>query len=91
MVGKNEPVVVYQLLGLPEDLDENLLKTMQYYAQGLSKYRQLNWDEAIKAFGAALKIAPDDGPSLAMLERCRDYRESPPPAGWNGSYTMKTK
>ncbi len=91
VVGKNEPVVVYQLLGLPEDLDENLLKTMQYYAQGLSKYRQLNWDEAIRAFGAALKIAPDDGPSLAMLERCRDYRESPPPAGWNGSYTMKTK
>ena len=26
-----------------------------------------------------------------MAARCREYRQSPPPADWNGSYTMKTK
>ena len=91
VVGKKEPVVVYQLLGLPEDLDENLLKTIQYYAQGLQQYRQLNWDGAIEAFEAGLRITPDDGPSTAMIARCREYKQSPPPADWNGSYTMTTK
>lgn len=91
VVGKKEPVVVYQLLGLPEDLHENLLKTMQFYAEGLRQYRQLKWDAAISAFESALKITPDDGPSLAMVARCMEYRASPPEAGWNGAYTMKTK
>jgi len=91
VVGKNEPVVVYQLLGLPQDLDENLLKTIELYAQGLQQYRQLNWDGAIEAFEAALRMSPGDGPSMAMAERCREYKASPPPADWDGSYTMKTK
>ena len=91
VVGKNEPVVVYQLLGLPEDLNEDLLKTIQHYADGLRHYRQLNWDGAVEAFEAALRITPDDGPSAAMVARCREYQESPPPSDWNGSYTMKTK
>ena len=91
VVGKNEPVVVYQLLGFPGDLDENLLNTIQHYAKGLQRYRQLKWDQAIQSFEASLKITPDDGPSLAMMERCKEYRQSPPAADWNGSYTMKTK
>jgi len=91
VVGKNEPVVVYQLLGLPHDLDESLLKTIQHYAQGLQQYRQLNWDGAIEAFEAALRISPEDGPSMAMAARCREYKKSPPAVDWNGSYTMQTK
>jgi adenylate cyclase len=91
VVGKNEPVVVYQLLGLPQDLDDNHLKTIQLYARGLAQYRQLNWDGAIEAFEAALRMSPDDGPSMAMAARCREYKTSPPPADWDGSYTMKTK
>ena len=91
VVGKNEPVVVYQLLGLPQDLNDGLLKTIQHYAQGLQQYRQLNWDGAIKAFEAALRLSPDDGPSMTMAARCREYKASPPPPDWDGAYTMKTK
>jgi adenylate cyclase len=91
VVGKKEPVVVYQLLGQPQDLDDSLLKTIQHYAQGLQQYRQLNWDGAIQAFEAALRMSPDDGPSLAMAARCRAYKASPPAVDWNGSYTMQTK
>ena len=91
VVGKKEPVVVYQLLGQPQDLNDSLLKTIQHYAQGLQQYRQLNWDGAIQAFEAALRMSPDDGPSLAMAARCRAYKASPPAVDWNGSYTMQTK
>ena len=30
----------------------------------------------------ALAIAPEDGPSMEMLERCREYIATPPPADW---------
>jgi len=91
VVGKGEPVTVYQLMGFPEDMDEMLLKTMKYYAKGLNLYRQLNWEAAIKHFKAALKVSPEDGPSKTMLARCVAYQQDPPPKDWNGSYTMKTK
>ena len=91
VVGKHDPVVVYQLLDFPENVDENLLQTLQFYADGLRHYRQSNWEKAITAFGDALNITPEDGPSLVMAERCRQYRASPPPADWDGVYTMPTK
>jgi len=42
-------------------------------------------------FQQALAIDPDDGPSQAYLERCRDFKQSPPPENWDGVYVMKTK
>ncbi|MCG6908768.1 MAG: adenylate/guanylate cyclase domain-containing protein [Deltaproteobacteria bacterium] len=91
VVGKKEPVVVYQLLGFPEETDEKIRGTIQHYAAGLQNYRQMRWDDALACFQAALEISPDDGPSMTMAGRCREYRQNPPAAGWNGSYTMKTK
>jgi len=91
VVGKAEPVTVYQVLGYSEDIDETLLKMTGLYADGLRLYRQQQWDGAIKKFDAALDISPDDGPSKEMRERCVSYKLDPPPQDWNGSYSMKTK
>ena len=67
---------------------EDLLK---YYNQGLAAYKQKKWDEAIKAFNMALKIDPEDGPSRVYLQRSKEYKETPPPADWDGVFTMTTK
>jgi len=38
-----------------------------------------------------LELIPDDGPSRAMAARCRMYRETPPPEGWDCVYEPETK
>lgn len=91
VVGKAEPVTIYQILGYPEDMDEKASETGKYYTKGLAAYRDRRWDEAISHFEKALDITPDDGPSRTLQTRCQEYKEDPPPEDWNGSYTMKTK
>ncbi len=64
---------------------------LKYYNLGLSAYKMRKWDDAIKAFEMALKIVPSDGPSKLYLERSQNYQINPPPADWDGVFTMTTK
>jgi len=91
VVGKAEPVVVYQVLGYADDIDETMLSMTSRYAEGLGLYRQRQWDAAIAKFDQALEIVDDDGPAKTMRARCQEYKQDPPPKDWNGSYSMKTK
>jgi adenylate cyclase len=91
VVGKKEPVRVFQLLGMSDDIDEHLLKMTQYYEKGLQFYRRRNWDKAMEYFNGALKIDPEDGPSKTMLKRCAEYKGDPPKEDWNGAFAMTTK
>jgi len=38
-----------------------------------------------------LDIIEDDGPSLTYIDRCKVFKESPPPDDWQGEYVMTTK
>ncbi|MEE8400033.1 MAG: CHASE2 domain-containing protein [Desulfobacterales bacterium] len=91
VVGKQEPVKVYEILGYPDDIDDRVRETVEHYHSGLNAYRAQDWDNAIDAFTAALALNPDDGPSKTMLIRCNAFKADPPEADWNGIYTMKTK
>jgi adenylate cyclase len=91
VVGKKEPVTIYQLLGYAGDVDDLTKRTNERYAAGLRAYRNQNWDKAILSFNAALDISPDDGPSKKMINRCNEYKVDPPEENWNGSYTVTTK
>jgi len=92
--GKTEPVKVYELLGRISDgtmvflADESILEP---YKSGIEYYFNREWDKGIGAFEKALEIDPDDGPSKLFLERCRQYKENPPPEDWDGVFTMTTK
>jgi adenylate cyclase len=91
VVGKAEPITVYEIIGRPEDLNGHLRETLDVYAQGLSAYRQRDWNRALVFFSQALKIIPDDGPSKTMLDRCTEFKVNPPPKDWNGAFTMVSK
>lgn len=91
VVGKKEPVTVYQLLGYPKDIDNRMNKTTDNYFNGLYAYRNQDWEKAGRFFKAVLELTPDDGPSKTMLLRCDEYKITPPPKDWNGAFTMKTK
>ena len=91
VVGKKEPITVYELIGFPEDIDGGRRETLDNYAQGLSAYRRQDWNRALIFFHKALSATPDDGPSKTILARCNAYKQNPPPKDWNGAFTMTTK
>jgi adenylate cyclase len=91
VVGKGEPVVVYELLGYPGEIDGELRSVVERYTLGLHAYRSQIWDEAISHFSSALSLDPADGPSQVMLDRCKNYKATPPGKDWDGAFTMVTK
>jgi len=91
VVGKKEPISVYQLLGIAGDSDARMRQVCDLYARGLQAYQSQEWAQAIGFFNALLKIAPEDGPSLSLLGRCQTLRDNPPGKDWNGTFVIKHK
>lgn len=87
--GKDQPVAVYEALGFRDPA--GLGDMLDAYEEGLAAYRARKWKVAMKAFEAALKIMPDDGPSAMYRDRCRVYAEQPPADDWDGVWTLKSK
>ncbi len=88
--GKLLPVKIFELVGEGE-IPEPTKLTLQAFAEGFSFYHKQLWSEAISAFEKALSHTPNDPPSELYLERCREYLVNPPPADWDGVFTMTTK
>jgi adenylate cyclase len=91
VIGKLEPVRVYELLGLVADLSESDRQEVQAYEAGLACYRAQDWDAAEAAFRDCLANAPGDHPSQVMLERVAAFRQTPPEAGWDGVWLATGK
>ncbi len=88
--GKKLPVKIYELLG--EKKDESKFKEfIGNFEEGLALYRASRWDEAIAAFQKTLSIRPEDEASRLYIERCKNLKENPPPAPWDGVFTMTKK
>ncbi len=91
VVGKKEPITIYEPIDFRENVDDGLLHAVDWYTKGLHSYRSRDWKQAIGFFNKTLEILPDDGPSRIMIERCIQFSENPPLEDWNGSFTMTTK
>jgi adenylate cyclase len=60
------------------------------FAEAVAHYRDRNWGQARRLFSEALKANPADRPSSLYLERCEIYRQTPPPADWDGVWSLKS-
>lgn len=90
VVGKSEPVLVHELLTEKGNLTKEDTQIYSIYNEGISLYQDQQWDTAISAFEKALGIRADE-PSRRYIERCRLFKEVPPPADWDGVYTLTSK
>jgi hypothetical protein len=88
--GKTQPVAIYELVGEAADVSDARRDAIACYAEGLARYRDGRWRDAIVAFGEALFAKPDDGPSKVMKIRSRLYEQNAPFA-WDGIHGMTTK
>jgi adenylate cyclase len=88
--GKEQPVVIYELLAQISERHAYATLLTQFSA-ALDEYRRQNWREAAGKFGDLLAAYPDDGPTQVLLQRCLDFMEEAPDPDWDGVYVMKSK
>lgn len=92
VVGKNEPVKIYQVLGKRGEVENEKLQLYKYFAKGLRLYREKNWAEALKYFAYVDKSEQNgDGPAQTFIQRCKFFSKSPLEEDWDGVFQMRSK
>ncbi|MCK4514161.1 MAG: adenylate/guanylate cyclase domain-containing protein, partial [Spirochaetaceae bacterium] len=93
VVGVSEPVRLYELIDLREEVDgnQNLIDKLRKFNTGLIAFEEKEWGEAEKNFKVVLDEYPEDGPAAYYLDLLKKFKKTPPPAGWNGVFSLKEK
>jgi len=88
--GKKLPVKIFELLGERKDA-EKWEKAVSLFEEGLSKYKQGLWDEAIESFRKCIEVRLDDAPAKLYIKRCEELKKNSPEGTWDGIFTMTRK
>ncbi len=91
VVGQNHPERVFEIMGRKGDLTPEQLSLRARYAEGLAAYRERRWDDARRAFNAALEAVPGDGPATTLVRRVDGFQANPPAGDWDGSWYLNQK
>ena len=91
VVGKKEPVRVYELVSLKGDLDDIKMGVIEKFRVGVNLYREQKWVKAKEYFEKILELDPSDKPSQEYLRRCDEYENSPPSQDWEGVFELRSK
>jgi adenylate cyclase len=91
VVGKSEAVPIYELLGPKGGIPDRIYEMLAVYNQGRDHFLNRDWKLARNFFKQALRIVPDDGPSMVFVKRCEEFMKNPPPRNWDGVYVLKGK
>jgi len=91
VAGRIQTVRVFELMGEASAFPAGQDALLANFAKALACYRACDWDGAEVAFDACLAAAPDDPPSQVMRDRVRAFRQSPPPATWEGVWSAADK
>jgi class 3 adenylate cyclase len=90
-MGQSRAQAVFEIMGCKGELAPAQLLLRDRYAEGLAAYRARRWDDARRAFNAALEAVPDDQPSIAFIRRIDGFEATPPAEGWDGSWRFDHK
>lgn len=90
VTGRVEPLRIYELGAMSGGLSPDARELYDAYETALQLYRAGDWTKAEAAFREAIRIEPNDGPSLALLNRIAHLREAPP-AEFSGVWDMAAK
>ena len=91
VVGKKEPITVYELLETKGNLDDATSDLVRRYNGALALYKDRKFDEAKAEFESIAGDVPEDGPSKTYISRCDAYLEDPPGDDWDGVYNLTAK
>ena len=91
LLGQTEPQAVFEIMGRKGKLTSVQVELRTHYSEGLAAYRGRYWEEARRAFAAALEFVPNDGPSMTFIKRIDGLATTPPGDGWDGSWHLEQK
>jgi adenylate cyclase len=88
--GRAGGLAIYELLGIADDGTEKP-SWAALYETALTAYRARDFGRAASLFEQVLAAHSGDRPAQIMLDRCRDFLQSPPAQDWEATNAMKVK
>ncbi len=89
MAGKQEAIIIHELLGLQSEANQKIGQLCEYFAAGLHAYQHRNWQTAIHDFQQVLEEHPNDGPSRYYIARCQRHLQNKLSLPEDGVITMR--
>ncbi|MBS3916961.1 MAG: adenylate/guanylate cyclase domain-containing protein [Sulfuritalea sp.] len=89
--GKEEPVAIYEPIGLEGEVGKGLQEELKLWNQTLRHYRAQEWDQTEVALLNLSRMAPERGLYGKYMERVSFLRKNPPEADWKGVWKFETK
>ena len=89
--GKEEPVAIYEPVGLEGAVDKAAHDEIKLWNQALRHYRAQDWDQTEVALLNLSRMAPARALYGKYMDRVAHLRKEPPGPGWNGVWRFETK
>ncbi|MCK6404926.1 MAG: adenylate/guanylate cyclase domain-containing protein [Rhodocyclaceae bacterium] len=89
--GKDEPVAIFEPLGLSGEVSKERLDSLKLWQQVLRLYRAQDWDQADVQLYNLLRQEPGCKLYELYAQRVAHLRQRPPGEGWDGVTTFETK
>ncbi len=90
-LGQTQSQAVFEIMARKGELTPDQIELRDRFSEGLAAYRARCWDGSRRAFAAALKAVPDDGPSMTFLKRLDRFAATAPDKDWDGSWRLEQK
>ena len=96
VMGKEEPVKVWELISEKGLEPEKYKKILPAYHEALELYQNQEWARAIEAFKASDDLEDmfpgrKTNPSRIYIPRCEHFLSNPPGDNWDGVWTLTSK
>ena len=89
--GKDQPITIYEPLGLKEEVDAKWKGELKLYREALRLYRGQEWDMAEMNFLNLRKNSRAPALYRLYVERIAHFRQHPPGKNWDGVFTHTEK
>jgi len=89
--GKDEPVSIYEPLGVEGAVDKKGLDELRVWNQVLRLYRAQDWDQAELQLMNLQRMNPGCHLYEIFLKKIGEYRAKPPEPAWDGVTNFETK
>jgi adenylate cyclase len=86
--GRNQSIYIFELLGVAGDpLAAGRLVRLTAYENALAAAHRRDFQEALDL------LAPltDDAAGAVLADRCRHWKQEPPPVDWDGTWVAASK